>query len=115
MPIFERKGLSFHYLDDGDCSGRPFVFQHGLGGDVSQPAGAFSPRRGAAEAHYQPSQPYLSTAARGAAARPRRPGRVPSSAGSPASARGKGKGSHRRRGRVALGQGRPRSRRSPGA
>ena len=46
MPFFERDGLAFHYLDEGDPSGRPFVFQHGLGGDVSQPAGVFSPPPG---------------------------------------------------------------------
>jgi pimeloyl-ACP methyl ester carboxylesterase len=46
MPVFERDGLAFHYLDEGDPSGRPFVFQHGLGGDVSQPAGVFSPPPG---------------------------------------------------------------------
>ena len=42
MPVFERDGLVFHSLDKGDTTGRPFVFQHGLGGDVSQPAGVFS-------------------------------------------------------------------------
>lgn len=46
MPVFERDGLAFHYLDEGDRSGRPFVFQHGLGGDASQPAGVFSPPPG---------------------------------------------------------------------
>jgi pimeloyl-ACP methyl ester carboxylesterase len=46
MPAIERDGLSFHYLDEGHPSGRPFVFQHGLGGDVSQPAGVFSPPSG---------------------------------------------------------------------
>ena len=46
MPLFERDGLAFHYLDEGDCSGRPFVFRHGLGRDVSQPAGVFSPPPG---------------------------------------------------------------------
>ena len=46
MPAFERSGLAFYYLDEGDPSGRPFVFQHGLGGDVSQPAGAFPPPSG---------------------------------------------------------------------
>jgi len=46
MPVFERDGLDFHYLDMGDPSGRPFVLQHGLGGDVSQPAGVFSPPLG---------------------------------------------------------------------
>jgi pimeloyl-ACP methyl ester carboxylesterase len=44
MPGFERDGLSFNYLDRG--RGTPFVFQHGLGGDVSQPAGVFSPPPG---------------------------------------------------------------------
>ena len=29
MPAFERGGLA-NYLDVGDPSGRPFVFQHGL-------------------------------------------------------------------------------------
>jgi pimeloyl-ACP methyl ester carboxylesterase len=46
MPLFERDGLAFHYLDEGDCSGRPFVFRHGLGRDVSQPSGVFSPPPG---------------------------------------------------------------------
>jgi pimeloyl-ACP methyl ester carboxylesterase len=46
MPTFERGGLAFNYLDEGDPSGSPFVFQHGLGGDVSQPAGVFSPPSG---------------------------------------------------------------------
>lgn len=34
MPVFERDGIAFHYRDTGQ--GRPFVFQHGLGGDVAQ-------------------------------------------------------------------------------
>jgi pimeloyl-ACP methyl ester carboxylesterase len=46
MPAFERDGLAFNYLDEGDASGQPFVFQHGLGGDVSQPAGVFPPPSG---------------------------------------------------------------------
>ena len=46
MPAFERGGLAFNYLDEGDPSGRPFVFQHGLGGDVYQPAGIFPPPSG---------------------------------------------------------------------
>jgi pimeloyl-ACP methyl ester carboxylesterase len=46
MPAFERGGLAFNYLDVGDSSGRPFVFQHGLGGDISQPAGIFPPTSG---------------------------------------------------------------------
>jgi pimeloyl-ACP methyl ester carboxylesterase len=35
MSQFTRDGITFHYRDTGD--GTPFVFQHGLGGDVSQP------------------------------------------------------------------------------
>jgi pimeloyl-ACP methyl ester carboxylesterase len=46
MPAFERGSLAFNYLDEGDPSGRPFVFQHGLGGDISQPAGIFPPLSG---------------------------------------------------------------------
>ena len=34
MPCFERDGLQFHYRDEGD--GLPFVFQHGLGSDLTQ-------------------------------------------------------------------------------
>jgi pimeloyl-ACP methyl ester carboxylesterase len=34
MPYFEHNGLSFHYLEKGE--GRPFIFQHGLGGSVEQ-------------------------------------------------------------------------------
>jgi len=41
MPFFTRDGLGFHYRDQG--SGLPFVFQHGLGGDVNQPFGLFRP------------------------------------------------------------------------
>jgi hypothetical protein len=26
MPAFERDGVAFNYLDEGDPSGRPFVF-----------------------------------------------------------------------------------------
>lgn len=44
MPSFDHDGLSFHYLDRG--LGLPFVFQHGLGGDVSQPFGLYSPPEG---------------------------------------------------------------------
>ena len=44
MPTFSRDGLSFHYLDKGE--GLPFVFQHGLGGNVSQPFGLYSPPKG---------------------------------------------------------------------
>jgi pimeloyl-ACP methyl ester carboxylesterase len=41
MPTFAHDGLAFHYEDTGE--GFPFVFQHGLGGDVSQPCGLFRP------------------------------------------------------------------------
>jgi pimeloyl-ACP methyl ester carboxylesterase len=39
MPLFAHDGLTFRYQEAG--SGIPFVFQHGLGGDVSQPFGLF--------------------------------------------------------------------------
>lgn len=42
--FFRRDGLDFHYLDEG--AGVPFVFQHGLGGDVAQPSGLFRPPDG---------------------------------------------------------------------
>lgn len=45
MPVFERDGLAFHYLDKGDRSGRPFVFQHGLGGMSPNPPASSRPRR----------------------------------------------------------------------
>jgi pimeloyl-ACP methyl ester carboxylesterase len=44
MPTFAHDGLEFHYQDAG--SGRPFVFQHGLGGDTTQPFGLFRPPAG---------------------------------------------------------------------
>ncbi len=44
MPFFDRDGLRFHYAEVGE--GLPFVFQHGLGGDVSQPLGLFRPPAG---------------------------------------------------------------------
>jgi len=44
MPFFTHDGLNFHYLDKGP--GTAFVFQHGLGGDVSQPFGIFAPPPG---------------------------------------------------------------------
>lgn len=34
MPFFEHDGIHFHYRENG--SGIPFVFQHGLGADLSQ-------------------------------------------------------------------------------
>lgn len=44
MPIFHHDGLNFQYRETG--SGVPFVFQHGLGGDISQPFGLFRPPSG---------------------------------------------------------------------
>src|SRR5947209_7539475 len=44
MSFFTHDGLSFHYREVGD--GVPFVFQHGLGGDVNQPFGLFAPPSG---------------------------------------------------------------------
>jgi len=44
MATFLHDGLGFHYLDRG--AGVPFVFQHGLGGDVSQPFGLYTPPPG---------------------------------------------------------------------
>lgn len=44
MPFFTHDGIEFHYQESG--AGRPFVFQHGLGGDVTQPFGLFHPPAG---------------------------------------------------------------------
>jgi pimeloyl-ACP methyl ester carboxylesterase len=44
MPIFYRDGLSFNYVDTGE--GIPFVFQHGLGGDLNQPLELYLPQPG---------------------------------------------------------------------
>jgi pimeloyl-ACP methyl ester carboxylesterase len=44
MPVFRKDGLTFHYVDSG--AGLPFVFQHGIGGDVRQPTGLFTPPAG---------------------------------------------------------------------
>jgi pimeloyl-ACP methyl ester carboxylesterase len=44
MPCFTHDALSFHYRDTG--RGVPFFFQHGLGGDVNQPFGLFTPPDG---------------------------------------------------------------------
>ena len=44
MAIFERDGLTFFYRDEG--AGLPLVFQHGLGGDVSQPFSLYRPPPG---------------------------------------------------------------------
>lgn len=45
MPVFERDGLVFHYLDKGDPTGRPFVFQHGLGAMSPNPPASSRSRR----------------------------------------------------------------------
>jgi pimeloyl-ACP methyl ester carboxylesterase len=44
MAHFDHSGIHFHYLDEGQ--GMPFIFQHGLGGDVNQPFGLFRPPAG---------------------------------------------------------------------
>ena len=44
MSFFLHDGLRFHYRRHG--RGIPFIFQHGLGGDVSQPLGLFSAPQG---------------------------------------------------------------------
>jgi pimeloyl-ACP methyl ester carboxylesterase len=41
MPVFKYDRLDFHFRDEGH--GLPFVFQHGLGGDVNQPFGLYRP------------------------------------------------------------------------
>ena len=41
MPFFARDSLQFHYRDEG--RGIPFVFQHGLGADLTQPFSLFRP------------------------------------------------------------------------
>ena len=45
MPFFAHDGIQFHYRDSGG-SGVPFVFQHGLGADVSQTFELFRPPPG---------------------------------------------------------------------
>jgi pimeloyl-ACP methyl ester carboxylesterase len=44
MPFWTHDRIKFHYRDEG--AGIPFFFQHGLGGDVSQPFGLFAPPAG---------------------------------------------------------------------
>ncbi len=44
MDLFDHEGLRFHFREEGD--GVPFVFQHGLGGDLSQPCGVYRPAQG---------------------------------------------------------------------
>jgi len=41
---FQREGIIFHYREGG--RGIPFIFQHGIGGDVNQPFGVFKPPEG---------------------------------------------------------------------
>jgi pimeloyl-ACP methyl ester carboxylesterase len=40
MPFFEANGITFHFADD-NVDRLPFVFQHGLGADISQPMSFF--------------------------------------------------------------------------
>jgi pimeloyl-ACP methyl ester carboxylesterase len=44
MPVLDRHELKYYYRDEG--AGLPFVFQHGLGGDVNQPFGLYRPPAG---------------------------------------------------------------------
>jgi pimeloyl-ACP methyl ester carboxylesterase len=44
MSAFDHDGLKFHYREEGQ--GIPFVFQHGLGGDLSQPFSVYRPAAG---------------------------------------------------------------------
>lgn len=44
MPTFSHDGLTFHYREAG--TGLPFVFQHGLGAEVSQTFSLFTPPEG---------------------------------------------------------------------
>jgi pimeloyl-ACP methyl ester carboxylesterase len=44
MPVFDHAGLRFHYEERGQ--GQPFVLQHGLGGDTTQPLGTLLPPPG---------------------------------------------------------------------
>ncbi len=44
MLVLEHDGLHFQYRDEG--YGLPFVFQHGLGGDQSQPRAVYNPAPG---------------------------------------------------------------------
>jgi pimeloyl-ACP methyl ester carboxylesterase len=44
LPYFKNEGIDFYYKDEGE--GMPFLFQHGLGGSVSQPSGLFKPMPG---------------------------------------------------------------------
>ena len=45
MAVFRHDNIDFYYEDDGG-SGYPFVFLHGLGGDVNQPLGLIPKKEG---------------------------------------------------------------------
>ncbi|HZW31609.1 MAG TPA: alpha/beta fold hydrolase [Isosphaeraceae bacterium] len=44
MPGFDHDSLRFHYRERGE--GFPFIFQHGLGGDLNQPFSLYQPPAG---------------------------------------------------------------------
>ena len=44
MPVFQHDGIDFYYRKKG--KGKPFIFQHGLGGDTAHPFGVFHPPEG---------------------------------------------------------------------
>lgn len=44
MAEFIHDGIHFHYRDEGE--GIPFLFQHGLGADLTQPFSIFRPPAG---------------------------------------------------------------------
>jgi pimeloyl-ACP methyl ester carboxylesterase len=44
MATFNHDGIEFHFENAG--AGLPFIFQHGLGGDTTQPFGLFTPPPG---------------------------------------------------------------------
>ncbi len=44
MPFYEAEGITFHFADDNNDR-TPFVFQHGLGADLSQPMSFFGEDR----------------------------------------------------------------------
>jgi len=46
MPTFSRDDM--HFYSQHTSSGLPFIFQHGLGADVTQPFGLFQPPSGIA-------------------------------------------------------------------
>ena len=63
MAEFLHDGIRFHYRDEG--SGIPFVFQHGLGADLSQPFSLCHPPpegvRRARIKRFVPNDPILSS------------------------------------------------------